>query len=101
MYVYIYIYTLWKIEGGGAHGAEWCRGGSETSHLNSLTAQAMEVGTLRRSKDGLCALCYAKAALQCSKCKQRWRSGGEARRRSMRAKTTFGPKDIRVQCLVL
>mmetsp|Transcript_126516 Transcript_126516/g.369668 ORF Transcript_126516/g.369668 Transcript_126516/m.369668 type:complete len:642 (-) Transcript_126516:94-2019(-) len=32
----------------------------------------MEPGTLRLAKDGLCALCYAKATMLCSKCKQRW-----------------------------
>jgi len=32
----------------------------------------MEQGTLRTAKEGLCALCYAKAADKCSKCKQRW-----------------------------
>lgn len=32
----------------------------------------MEVGTLRSTKEGLCALCYSKATMLCSKCKQRW-----------------------------
>jgi len=32
----------------------------------------MEPGTLRSTKEGLCATCYAKADVKCSKCKQRW-----------------------------
>ncbi|CAK9060369.1 unnamed protein product [Durusdinium trenchii] len=32
----------------------------------------MDGGTLRSSKEGLCATCYAKASVYCSKCKGRW-----------------------------
>jgi len=38
----------------------------------SASATGMEAGTLRLAKDGLCALCYSKATMLCSKCKQRW-----------------------------
>eukprot|EP00930_Biecheleria_cincta_P040045 TRINITY_DN27470_c0_g1_i1.p1 TRINITY_DN27470_c0_g1~~TRINITY_DN27470_c0_g1_i1.p1 ORF type:complete len:674 (+),score=112.20 TRINITY_DN27470_c0_g1_i1:30-2024(+) len=32
----------------------------------------MEAGTLRSAKEGFCAQCYAKASLNCSKCKASW-----------------------------
>eukprot|EP00931_Biecheleriopsis_adriatica_P103002 TRINITY_DN77898_c0_g1_i1.p1 TRINITY_DN77898_c0_g1~~TRINITY_DN77898_c0_g1_i1.p1 ORF type:complete len:649 (+),score=148.02 TRINITY_DN77898_c0_g1_i1:34-1980(+) len=32
----------------------------------------MDAGTLRSTKDGFCATCYAKAQMYCTKCKGRW-----------------------------
>ncbi|CAK0864935.1 unnamed protein product, partial [Prorocentrum cordatum] len=48
------------------------RASAGTPPPSPARAHGMSDGTLRGTKDGLCAFCYSRAADKCSKCKVRW-----------------------------